>query len=479
MPVISPLSHRRVELAPPSPGLIEAVSPGSLAMELGIEPGDRVLGINGAPLQDALDFQFQAQSTEVTIDVDREGSILRYDLDLEGDEHWGITFADPTFDGVRVCENACPFCFIKQIPKGMRRSLYVMDDDYRYSMLYGSFVTLTNLTEDDWHRIESQHMSPLHVSVHATNPELRVALVGNPKAGDVMKHLRRLEAAAIDFHVQLVLCPGVNDGAELDRSLEDLSGFGPHLLSIAGVPVGLSRHGQERQSRQIRLSRTCMRRLPDSDRELIRVRRYETDEAARVIDHAERWQRRFREERDDTFFHLGDEFYLMTGRDVPDADHYAGFPQIEDGIGITRHFLDSARGYIRRSRPGILRGQTGTVACGTLIGPTMRETVGRFNAHTGADLHVIPVVNQYLGPEINVSGLLGGQDLLDGLADHRGDGPVFVSKTMISDRTGTLLDDRRLEDVAAELGRPLIPAESMSEVARHLRRARRPFPSAA
>ncbi len=150
---VSPLSHRRVDLAPAIPGLVEEVSPASLAMELGIEPGDQIVGINGLPLMDALDFQFHAQSLNVVLDVERNGVLLRYELELEGDEFWGLTFSDPTFDGVRICENSCPFCFIKQIPKGMRRSLYVMDDDYRYSMLYGSFVTLTNLSEADWQRI--------------------------------------------------------------------------------------------------------------------------------------------------------------------------------------------------------------------------------------------------------------------------------------------------------------------------------------
>ncbi|HYO29645.1 MAG TPA: PDZ domain-containing protein, partial [Thermomicrobiales bacterium] len=260
MPVaISPLSGRRVDLAPKQPGIVGSVAPASLAMELGIEPGDRIVGVNGQPLLDALDFQFHAQTENVILDVERSGVLLRYQLELDGDEYWGVTFDDPTFDGVRLCENACPFCFIKQIPKGMRRSLYVMDDDFRYSMLYGSFVTLTNLSEDDWRRIEEQHISPLHVSVHSTDPELRVALVGNPKAGRIMEDLARLERAGIDFHAQLVLVPGINDGPELDRSLRDLATFGPRLHSIAGVPVGLSRHGQERQSRQVRLSRTCMR----------------------------------------------------------------------------------------------------------------------------------------------------------------------------------------------------------------------------
>ncbi|MDQ4045074.1 MAG: DUF512 domain-containing protein [Chloroflexota bacterium] len=471
MPVVSELSHRRVDLVPPAPGTVEAVAPASLAMELGIEEGDRIIGVNGLPLVDALDFQYQAQSTEVALDVDRNGSLLRYELDLEGDEFWGITFADPTFDGVRVCENACPFCFIKQIPKGMRRSLYVMDDDFRYSMLYGSFVTLTNLSEEDWQRIEEQHISPLHVSVHATNPELRVALVGNPKAGKILDDLQRLQDANIDFHAQLVLVPGVNDGEEMDRSLRDLSRF-ERLRSIAAVPVGLSRHGQERQSKQIRLSRTCMRRLPGASEERIHVRRYETEEARAVIRQAEVWQERFRQDRGETFFHLGDEFYLMVGEEVPDGDHYDGFPQIEDGIGITRYFLDGVDRYLRRAQPGVLRHQQGIVACGTLVGDTMHNAVERFNSVTGSGLAVIPVENRFLGSEINVSGLLSGQDLVAGLRDVPGDAPVFVTRKMISDRNGLLLDDQRIEEVATQLRRPVVPAETMSEVAAWLRRNR-------
>jgi len=474
MPIVSDLSHRRVDLVPNAPGTVEAVSPGSLAMELGIEAGDQVVGVNGYPLMDALDFQYQAQSTSVTVDVDRRGSLLRYELDLEGDEFWGITFADPTFDGVRICENACPFCFIKQIPKGMRRSLYVMDDDFRYSMLYGSFVTLTNLSEEDWTRIEEQHISPLHVSVHATNPDLRVALVGNPKAGRILDDLQRLEDAGIDFHAQLVLVPGVNDGPEMDRSLEDLSRF-KRLRSIAGVPVGLSRHGQERQSKQVRLSRTCMRLLPGTQQERINVRRYESDEALRVIEQAHEWQDRFRRERGETYYHLGDEFYLMTGSEVPGSDHYDGFPQIEDGIGITRHFLDGVSSYVQRARVGTLEGARGTVVCGMLVGDTMRRAIDAFNLATGGELKVVPVENRFLGAEINVSGLLSGQDLVDGLRDSGDENPIFVTRKMISDRTGTLLDDQSIEDVSAQLGRSIIPCDTASDVARNLRTHRHPL----
>ncbi len=466
-PVVSPLSDRRVALAPDVPGVVAAVAPASFAAELGIEPGDRVVSVNGRPLQDAIDFQFHAQSERVTLDVDRRGVVLRYQLELEGDEFWGVTFADPTFDGVRVCENACPFCFIKQIPKGMRRSLYVMDDDFRYSMLYGSFVTLTNLSEADWQRIEREHISPLHVSVHSTKPELRVALVGNPKGAQIMVDLARLERAGINFHAQLVLCPDVNDGEELDRSLRDLMTFGDRLLSIAAVPVGLTRHGQERQSKQMRLSRTCMRTLPNKQ---IAVRRYHRDEAATVIRQAEPWQDRFRQERGRTFFYLGDEFYLMTGVPVPDAARYDGFPQIEDGIGITRHFLQNLDRYLQRARPGTLAGTAGTVACGTLIGPTMQAAVARFNATTGSELEVVPVENGYLGREINVSGLLTGQDLIAAFGDRPARGPLYISDRMLSQRTLTLLDDMRLDELATTLQRPVITAALMSDVARNLRR---------
>ncbi|MFL5760471.1 MAG: DUF512 domain-containing protein [Thermomicrobiales bacterium] len=469
-PIRSPLSDRRVDLAPELPGLISAIASGSLAEELDLRPGDRIVSVNDRPVMDALDFQFNVQAEQAVFEVERNGGVARHELELEGDEFWGITFGDPTFDGVRICENACPFCFIKQIPKGMRKSLYVMDDDYRYSMLYGSFVTLTNLTEDDWQRIAEQHLSPMHVSVHSTNPDLRVALVGNPTGARIMQDLERLERAGIDFHAQLVLCPGVNDGEELDRSLRDLASFGPRLLSIAGVPVGLTKYGLERQSKQLRLSRTCMRLLPGKQ---IQVRRHEAEEALAVIDQAEEWQARFRKERGTTFFYLGDEFYLMTGKPVPPPDLYDGYPQIEDGIGITRHFLENMSNYLRRTPRGSLEGGQGKVACGTLIAPTMREAVDRFNAHTGATLTVMEVENTFFGSEINVSGLLTGGDIARVFKARNDSAPIYISNRMISHRTNTMLDDLRVSDLSATLGQPVVACGSMSDVARDMRRRMR------
>lgn len=462
---MTPEKRRRVALAPEESGVIAAVAPGSLAEEIGLVPGHRVVSINGLPLNDAIDFQFEASNEDVTLEVDTGHDVTEFRVERELDEPWGITFADPTFDGIHLCENTCPFCFIKQLPKGMRKSLYVMDDDYRYSMLYGNFVTLTNLTEEDWRRIEDQHLSPINVSVHATNPELRVALVGNPKGALILEHLERLERAGIEYNTQVVLCPGVNDGTELDRTIGDLLTCGPHLRSIAVVPVGLSQFGIERQSRRVRLSRTCMRTLPGAT---LDIRRFEQDEAESVVDQIDGWQRRFRKERSRTFVYLGDEFYLMTGRPIPPAASYDGFPQVEDGIGITRLFLDDVERLLKRTRPGSARGASGTVACGKLIADTMQRAVDRVNEHTGSNIRVRPIVNTFFGDQINVSGLLTGGLVRDALGEDERLGPVFVSEHMLSKRTQTFLDDMHIEDLQNDLGRPVVAAGYLSQVLHHL-----------
>lgn len=459
--IANPTRKRRTALRPDFPGLVDHVAGGSLAEEIGIEVGDRVVTVNGNPLRDAIDFQYYADVEEVVVEVERGDELIVFEVERDFDEPWGVSFGDPTFDGVHVCDNACPFCFIKQIPKGMRRSLYVMDDDYRYSMLYGNFVTLTNLTEDDWRRIEEQRLGPLYVSVHATNPELRTALIGNPRGADILDHLGRLEAAGIDYHAQLVLCPGVNDGAELDRSLTDLANCGPHLCSIAGVPVGLTRFGLERQSKRVRLSRTCMRTLPGAT---LDMRRYEPDEAEAVIEHAERWQEQFQAERGETFFYLGDEFYLMTGREVPSAKHYEGFPQLEDGIGITRRFLDDVAETVQAGGRKGVAGKSATIACGTLIGPTMGRVAEDIGQACGVDLDVVPIENTFFGSEINISGLLTGAELVRAFAERPGNDPVCISATMVSRRTFTLLDDMRLDELKTTLGRDVIVADHLSDV---------------
>lgn len=456
---------RRTAEVPEAPGIIGTIAADSLGEAIDLLPGDRIVAVNGTPLQDALDFQFYASGEEVTLEVERDGDVFLLEVERDEEDPWGITFADPTFDGIHICENTCPFCFIKQLPKGMRKSVYVMDDDYRYSMLYGNFVTLTNLTEEDWQRIEDQKLSPINVSVHATNPDLRVALVGNPKGARILDDLARLERAGIEYNTQLVLCPGINDGAELDRTIRDLLTIGPHLRSIAAVPVGLSKFGLERQSRRVRLSRTCMRSLPDAQLE---IRRYQPHEAAEVVAQVERWQEWFRSEYGRSFIYLGDEFYLMINQPVPPAREYDGFPQVEDGIGITRLFVDDADRLIQRGTRLDVAGRGGIIACGTLIGPTMQDLVQQVNQRTGSELRVCVIENDFFGSEINVSGLLTGGSVRDALLDEPGDDPVFVSQTMISRRTHTCLDDLHVDDLRVALSRPVIPAEYLSQVLKQL-----------
>ena len=455
---------RRVAETPERPGRVDSVETGTLGEEIGLQPGDHIHSVNGQDLVDALEFQYLADSEQVTLVVERGNEMLEYEIERESWEPWGITFADPTFDGIHLCENACPFCFIKQLPKGMRKSLYIMDDDYRYSMMYGNFVTLTNLTEDDWQRIEQQRISPINVSVHATDPELRIALVGNPKAGDILDHLARLERAGIEYNTQVVLCPGVNDGAQLDRTIRDLLNSGPYLRSIAIVPVGLSQHGIERQSKRVRLSRTCMRSLPNANQKLLEMRRHTQQEGLEVIRQVGEWQKHLRAERGRSFVYLGDELYLMTGAPVPPSREYDGFPQVEDGIGITRLFLDDAERIIRRKNRRDLSGMGGTIVCGTLIYQTMRETVARINEHVGTTLRVVSAENSLFGPQINVSGLLTGAIVRDAVSGEQSGEPVFISDTMVSRRTQTFLDDMSVSELAESLDRPVVPAENLNQV---------------
>jgi NifB/MoaA-like Fe-S oxidoreductase len=294
---------------------------------------------------------------------------------------------------------------------------------------------------------------------------LRSALVGNPKGALIMEHLARLERAGIDYHAQFVLCPGVNDGPELDRSLEDLNNIGPHLKSIAGVPVGLTRFGFERQKKRVRLSRPCIRTMPGS---MLEMRRYEAAEARAVIAQNERWQQHFRETRGETFFHLGDEFYLMSGSPIPPAADYDDFPQIEDGIGITRVFLDDASKVVRRGKRAGIDGARGIIACGMLIGPTMEREAARVSRATRSEIEVVPIENTFFGGEINVSGLLTGGELVRVFGERPGNEPVFISTTMISRRTDTLLDDMTLEDLKTALRRDVIVAEHLSDVVKSL-----------
>lgn len=432
-------------------GRIAAVVPGGLGAELGLEPGDRVLAIDGEPVRDWVDYRFRVAGEAVEIRVRKAGGeewLLEVEKDYDDD--LGLRFEDDLFDGLKRCHNACLFCFLDQMPRGLRPSLYLPDDDYRLSFLHGNFITLTNLREEDLRRIEAQRLSPLYVSVHATSPEVRRRLMLNRRAARVMEDLGRLAAAGIALHCQLVLCPGINDGAELDRSIGDLAGLGEAVRSIAAVPVGLTRHREG----------------------LAPLRPFTAAEAGAVIAQVQGWQARLRDRVGRGTVYASDEFYVLAGREVPPAGDYDGFPQLENGVGLLRVFLDEFREALSARRGG------GAGAAGPRWDPAPRRVTvvtGRSAAPALERLareggfarraRVFPVDNDFFGRTVTVAGLLTGGDIIAHLTAARDRGEdlgeaILLPRVVAREADGRLLDDRTPEEIARAVGLPvrLVPA---------------------
>ncbi|MGC8873878.1 MAG: DUF512 domain-containing protein [Chloroflexia bacterium] len=417
-----------------------------IAKLAGIRPGDRLLEANGHPLRDVIDWAFYADGHSVTVRVARGESTFSVQLCRPAGTAWGIDFAEPLFDGVRHCQNRCLFCFLDQLPPGWRRSIYLRDDDYRLSFLFGNFVTLTNLRESDWQRLEKQHLSPLYVSVHATEPSLRERLLGRKGLPDIREQLERLGRLGIVVHAQVVLCPGINDGAQLERTVADLERLSPPVASVALVPVGLTRF-----------------RALQSTGAGETLRTYTPEEAAALWKWARKWQRALRSTLGKTFLYLADEFYLLAGRQVPRAASYDGFPQAENGVGLVRLLLDDwAR--VRRRRPiPTSRRLRVTLVCGTLIAPTLQRIAAAEEKRLeGLEAQVLPLENRTFGPTVTVSGLLTGETFWEGLRAARGE-VVFLPRAAFGEGKETL-DGVALEDLQRRFDRPLVLVERWSEV---------------
>ncbi len=418
-------------------GIISQIESGSLAARLGLQPGDELLAVNGHPLRDVIDVQFYSAEDRLALLVRHlDGRQALYRAARAYDEPLGLDFAHPTFDvDMRRCRNNCKFCFLAQNPRGLRPSLYVKDDDYRYSFLYGNFVTLTNLGEEDWARLAEQRLSPLYVSVHTTELALRRQVLGRPDAPDVLAQLRRLADLGIEVHSQLVLVPGLNDGPHLTRSLTDLAelAFAP-VASVGVVPVGLTRY----------------HRGP--------LRTYRPAEMAAVLEQIAPWQARLRREHGVGWVYAADEWYLALDRDAPPAGDYDDYPQIENGVGMVRQSLEgwaNCKLQIADSRL-----QRGTVVCGTLIAPLMARLADELEALGGPRVTVRPVVNQFFGPTVTVSGLLTGRDVVAALREQPPDGPLFLPRAMFDTAGERTLDDWTLQVIQDALGAPVIVAES-------------------
>ncbi len=431
-------------------GLIQAVAAESLAAALGLRPGDEVLAVNGQPVEDVIDVQFYAAEDEVEIEYQRDGGRSVARGWRSAGQPLGLEFVHPTFDiDIRRCNNLCPFCFVLQTAPRMRRTLYIKDDDYRYSFLYGHFVTLTNLSERDWRRIDAQRLSPLYVSVHSTDLENRRACLANKNAPDVLEQLRWLAERGIEVHTQLVVTPGLNDGPYLEKSVRDLAALYPAVASVSVVPVGLTKHHKY-------------------------GRRPHTVEEARAVLQAVRgWQAEYRQRLGVGFVYPTDEWFLQTGTRLPARKYYDGLALQENGLGLVRDFLDEWRRSKREIRDGRLRGQspvphlqlrTATLATATLFAPTLEKAAREFDALAGTRLQVSPILNERLGHTITVAGLLMGQDVLAQLQGRDLGEFVVLPRVMFDHPDGISLDDVPPLAIAQALGKPVFLADALGDV---------------
>ncbi len=416
-------------------GVISCVEPGSLGEAAELRPGDRLVSINDHLLRDIIDVQFYGAEEWLRLLFERDGHQTVVEIQRDYDDALGLSFENPTFDvDIRRCANNCDFCFVKQNARGMRRSLYVKDDDYRYSFLFGNFVTLSNLGEEDWQRLDEQRISPLYVSVHASDLALRRRFLGRKSAPDVLTQLRRLADLGIEAHTQVVLVPGLNDGDHLAETIADLSSlYQEPVTSVVVVPIGLTKYHRGQCST------------------------YTTDQSRAVLDQVEVWQAQSRAERGITFVHASDEWYLVAGREVPPADTYDGFPQVENGVGMVRQLLDEAVAF-QASSSSALRLKSATLVCGTLIAPVWAQLVKELNAVAGAHLQLVPVTNQFFGPVTTVSGLLTGKDVVTALRDRPLGEVILLPRAMFTGHYGagaappdTTLDDMHISDIGQQI----------------------------
>jgi len=406
--------------------IIERVLPESIAAEMGLVPGDRLISINDSKVRDLIDFRFFETEENLTIEVIKAGG-EKWVLDVEKDydEDLGVEFADAGFGRTIRCANRCVFCFVDQMPPALRETLYVKDDDYRLSFWSGNFITLTNVGDEELERIERQRLSPLFISVHTTNPELRQLMLGNKRAGLILQQLKRLAAAGIEMHTQVVLCPGLNDGRELEKTVTDLASLWPAVSSLAVVPVGLTQ-----------FRKNCYPLKPVT-----------TAEARQVVQWAGLKQEEFLASLDNPFIFVSDEFYLLAGEQIPPAERYAGFPQLENGVGLVRLFLDEWED-VKQELPLETESLRATVVSGVLGAMVLRQVVSRLNKINGLKITLKTIKNNFFGQQVTVTGLVTGQDLINQIDPEMIGDLLIIPDVMLKQDEELFLDNLTVADIA-------------------------------
>lgn len=420
---------------------ILSVVPGSPACRAGILPGEQVLEINHEPVLDEIDYQALSSSARIHIDLaDLSGQSRSISLHKKSWEPLGLCLDERESLKPRACHNHCLFCFIDQMPPGMRRSLYVKDDDWRLSMMMGNYVTLTNVDDHEFDRIIRRKASPLYISVHATNPDVRIRLLRNPRAGRLLDQLKALKEHGLKFHCQVVLCPGINDGSILDQTLHDLANLMPAVLSLAVVPLGLTRYRQH----------------------LEKLEGFTPASAAAFLDQIAPYQAWFLKTYGTRLVFPSDEFYCLSGRPLPTDEAYENYGQIEDGVGMLRLLEQQCKeAYAQAELPINPKARRLVILSGVSSAPFIQKLADRY-APDCVKVHVVPVINHFFGETITVTGLLVGQDLIQAARGIQAD-EIYLSATMLREQTDRFLDDMRVQDVEKIIGIPVRIVENRGD----------------
>jgi len=406
--------------------VIQAVESGSIADELGIAAGDRLVSINGTEIRDVLDYHYLVKDEFITVLIQKsDGEEWEFEIEKDYDDDLGLVFEEGLMDSYKSCRNKCIFCFIDQMPPNMRETLYFKDDDARLSFLQGNYITLTNLSDEELDRIIFYKLSPINISIHTTNEELRCRMLNNRFAGSSLSKMYKLKEAGIELNGQIVLCKGWNDKEELEKTIHDLAALLPEMKSVSVVPVGLTKYREK----------------------LIPLEPFTREDAVEVIETVRRWQNIFLNHYGTRFIYCADEWYIKAGLPIPDEQSYEGYPQIENGVGLVRSFMDEFRLSLKNTK-GDGRAKKLSIATGVLAAPFLeqmaKEITGMF---PNINLYIYTIINDYFGDNITVAGLLTGTDIINQLKGKNLGDCLLLPEVLLRHGETVLLDDVTVDDI--------------------------------